>query len=110
VGTRGCKYSLEILMMSGMPLETCWVFNKFWNNKFYYKVVSCWLLLLIHTTMHGSMNITCGLISTEMTLETSGRLFCTQLWTLKFQRSGAFVSQYATSCSLKEVYSKEWVN
>jgi len=21
---RGCKYSLELLMMSGMPLETCW--------------------------------------------------------------------------------------
>jgi hypothetical protein len=44
-------------MMSGMPLETCWAFNKFWNNKFYYKVVSCWSFLLIHTAMHGSMNI-----------------------------------------------------
>jgi len=27
------------------------------NNKFYYKVASCCVLLLIHTTMHGSMNI-----------------------------------------------------
>jgi len=44
-------------MTSGMPLETCWAFNKFWNNKFYYKVASCWLLLLIHTTMHGYMSI-----------------------------------------------------
>jgi len=44
-------------MMSGMPLETCRAFNKFWNNKFYYKVASCWLFTLIHTTMHGSMNI-----------------------------------------------------
>ena len=44
-------------MMSGMPLETCWAFNKRWNNKFYYKVASCWLFLLIHTAMHGSMNI-----------------------------------------------------
>ena len=34
--------------MSGMPLETCRAFNKFWNNKFYYKVASCWLFLLIH--------------------------------------------------------------
>jgi len=34
-------------MMSGMPLETCWAFNKLWNNKFYYKVASCWLFLLI---------------------------------------------------------------
>jgi len=51
------RYSLELLMMSGMPLETCWAFNKRWNNKFYYKVASCWLFLLIHTTMHESMNI-----------------------------------------------------
>jgi len=28
--------------MSGMPLETCWAFNKRWNNKFYYKAASCW--------------------------------------------------------------------
>jgi hypothetical protein len=36
---RGCKYSLELLMMmSGVPLETCWDFNKLWNNKFYYKL------------------------------------------------------------------------
>jgi len=54
---RGCKCSLELLMMSGVPLKTCWAFNKRWNNKFYYKVASCLLFLLIHTTMHGSMNI-----------------------------------------------------
>jgi len=29
-------------MMSGVPLETCWAFKKPWNNKFYYKVASCW--------------------------------------------------------------------
>ena len=44
-------------MMSGMPLETCSAFNERCNNKFYYKVASCWLFLLSHTTMHGSMNI-----------------------------------------------------
>jgi hypothetical protein len=44
-------------MMSGVPLETCWAFSKLWDNKFYYKVASCWLFLLIHTTMHGYMNI-----------------------------------------------------
>jgi len=49
---RGCKYSLELLMMSGVPLETCWAFNKFWNNKFYYKVASCWLFLLISTGLY----------------------------------------------------------
>jgi hypothetical protein len=35
VETRGCKCGLELLMISAMPLETCWAFNKFWNDKFY---------------------------------------------------------------------------
>jgi hypothetical protein len=43
--------------MSDMPLETCWAFNERWNNKFYYKVASCWLFLLNHTAIHGCMNI-----------------------------------------------------
>ena len=51
------QIQLELLMMSGVPLETRSAFNKRWNNKFCYKVASCWLLLLNHTTMHGSMNI-----------------------------------------------------
>jgi hypothetical protein len=51
------QIQLELLMMSGVPLETCWAFNERWNNKFYYKVASCWLFLLSQTTMHGSMNI-----------------------------------------------------
>ena len=51
------QIQLELLMMSGIPLETCSAFNERWNNKFYYKVASCWLFLLSHTTMHGSMNI-----------------------------------------------------
>jgi hypothetical protein len=50
IETRGCKYSLELLMMNGMPLETCWAFNKLWNNKFYYTVASCWLFPLIRVT------------------------------------------------------------
>jgi len=29
-------------MMSGVPFETCWAFNKLWNNKFYYKAASRW--------------------------------------------------------------------
>ena len=29
-----------------VPLETCWAFNERWNNKFCYKVASCWLFLL----------------------------------------------------------------
>jgi len=37
---------LEHLMMSGMPLETCWAFDERWNDKFYYKAASCSLFLL----------------------------------------------------------------
>jgi hypothetical protein len=51
------QIQLELLMMSGVSLKTCWAFNERWNNKFYYKVASCWLFFLSHTTMHGSMNI-----------------------------------------------------
>jgi hypothetical protein len=51
------QIQLELPMMSGMLLKTCWAFNERWNNKFYYKVASCWLFLLSHTAMHGSMNI-----------------------------------------------------
>jgi hypothetical protein len=32
-------------MMSGVSLETCWAIKKHWNNKFYYTLASCWLLL-----------------------------------------------------------------
>ena len=43
------QIQLELLMINVMPLETCWAFNEQWNNKFYYKVASCWLFLLIQT-------------------------------------------------------------
>ena len=51
------QIQLELLMMSGMPLETCWAFSERWNGKFCYRVASRWLFLLSHTTIHGSMNI-----------------------------------------------------
>jgi len=51
------QIQLQLLMMSGIPLETCWTFNERWNNKFCYKVAFCGLFLLNHTTMHGSVNI-----------------------------------------------------
>ena len=43
------QIQLELLMMSGILLETCWAFNEQWNNKFCYKVASCWLFLLNHS-------------------------------------------------------------
>jgi hypothetical protein len=64
-------------MMSGMPLETYCAFNERWNNKFLYKVASCWLFLLSHTTMHESMNIKkskvyCDIILPSMSRYSSG--------------------------------------
>jgi hypothetical protein len=47
---------LELLMMSGMPLETFWAFNERLNNKFYYKVASCWLFLLIQNVCLKTCN------------------------------------------------------
>ena len=43
------QIQLELLMTSGMPLETCSAFNERRINKFYYKVASCWLFLLSHS-------------------------------------------------------------
>ena len=40
------QIQLGLLMMSDIPLETCWAFNELWNNKFRYQVASLWLLLL----------------------------------------------------------------
>ena len=51
------QIQLELQIMSGVPLERCWAFNERRNNKFCCKVASCWLFLLNHTTMHGSINI-----------------------------------------------------
>ena len=42
------QIQLGLLMISDIPLETCWAFNVLWNNKFRYQVASCWLLLLSH--------------------------------------------------------------
>ena len=56
-GNQRLQIQLELLMMSGLQLETCRAFNERWNNKFCYKVASCWFFQLNHTAMHGSMNI-----------------------------------------------------
>jgi hypothetical protein len=55
LATIGCKYSLELLMMIGVPLETCWAFNKLGINS-----ITKLHLVGISTessTMHRSMNI-----------------------------------------------------
>jgi len=32
-------------MMGGVSLETRWTIKKYWTNKFYYTVASCWFFL-----------------------------------------------------------------
>jgi len=67
---------LGLLMMSDIPLETCWACNELWNNKFRYQVASWWLLLLSRTTIHGSINIK-SVISVAIFYMTShGGCFC----------------------------------
>jgi len=70
--------------MSGMPLETCWAFSERWNNKFYYKVASCWLFLMSHTTMHGSMNVKVLCTSRLILISLS---LCNLVWVSKPQGS-----------------------
>jgi hypothetical protein len=40
------QIQLELMMMSDVPLATYSAFSERRNNKFYYKVASCWLFLL----------------------------------------------------------------
>ena len=55
-GALNCICSLWFIYTCGdLPVTTC-VYKR-WNNKFYYKVASCWLFLVIYITMHGSRNI-----------------------------------------------------
>ena len=83
VKPRGCKYSLELLMMSGVPLETCWTFNKVWNNKFYYKTASCWyfywVLLMYIFQMAVSKNKTLNFPGSEGIIIFFGTIHSVQL-------------------------------
>jgi len=54
---------------------TCWAFNERSNNKFYYKVASCWLFILSHTTMHGSMNIYMNVYIKKMNIKCTVYIF-----------------------------------
>ena len=90
---------LGLLMMSDIPLETCWVFKELWNNKFRYQVASCWLLLLSHTTMHGSMNIKFPYFLTtlgEIRYSGSSQACIKRSWTSRI--SGESVPKYTEGC------------
>jgi len=61
--------------MSGVPLETCWAFNKLWNNKFYYKAASCWYFywVIYDARIHEYRNQS-GIIYFTMYLKTENNL------------------------------------
>ena len=86
------------------PTQTCWAFNKLWNNKFYYEVVPCWLFLLIHTTMHGSMNIKllkyifCPQIAIKLDPRNS---WCWQLPYVSFTKLHSFQRKFCRTDPLK---------
>ena len=68
---------LELLMMSGIPLETCWAVNERWNNKFCYKVASCWLFPLSEIIYCNDRKYTCNVTKWGYTL-----CFCWQFVTV----------------------------
>jgi len=43
--TRGCQCIFRLLMMGGLPSETCWASYKYGIIKFWYIVASCWIFL-----------------------------------------------------------------
>ena len=50
-------------MVNGLSLETYWVIKKYWNNKFYYTVSSCWLFLYdLETKMLAILKIMVNVI------------------------------------------------
>jgi len=55
--TRGCKYTWSSWWWATCRSKHVELLMNKWNNKFRYQVASCWLFILSHTTMHGSMNI-----------------------------------------------------
>jgi len=56
------QIQLGLLMMSDIPLETCWCFNVLWNNKFRYQVASCGLLLLRSVVFQHLVALVTGMV------------------------------------------------
>jgi len=44
--TRGCQCSFRLLMLGGVPPETCWASYKYGIIKFWYIVASCWIFFV----------------------------------------------------------------
>jgi hypothetical protein len=55
--TRGCQCSFGLLMMGGVPPETCWASYKCGIIKFWYMLHLVGFFSMNYTVMHGSMNI-----------------------------------------------------
>ena len=68
----------ELLMMSGVSLETCWAIKKHWNYKFYYTVASCSLFL--YDFLLFSVNF-------ALTIPKEGKCPDTRFWTRSISRN-----------------------
>jgi hypothetical protein len=75
----------ELLMMSVVLLETCWAIKKYWNNKFYYTVASCWLFLYdlrydarIHEHKFKTKNLRCALL--QLVSDLWRKQVCPKFW------------------------------
>jgi hypothetical protein len=78
------KIQLELLMMSGVPLETCWAFNERWNNLLYYKVASSWLFLLssLYSIVFPQYRFSCSALPSVFSPSLFQLLlmFCLEMW------------------------------
>ena len=79
----------ELLMMSGVSLETCWAINKHWNNKFYYTVVSCWFFLRV---LYYDARIHEHKVPVVKIHFTCNPLIVRHFWILFVSSSGSFTS------------------
>jgi hypothetical protein len=101
----------ELLMKSGVSLETCWAFNERWNNKFYYKVASFGLFLLSHgrsnavflPPLSGLFKLQVFLHTSEGTLLREGRGVHIQEVTHS-PSVHSFVSAYVNISSVENVH------
>jgi len=90
--------------MSGMPLETCWAFNERWNNKFCYKVASCWLFLLRSVILCYTDCIIFCSCSTVISNEINCKLLAPPL-----KQSAHFQYWLASTLNMQDAYSnKTW--
>ena len=101
------QIQLGLLVMSDIPLETCWAFKVLWNNKFRYQVASCWLLLLSKLLQIASFcaSLFCG-ISVHFCIFTHTSTCLKETQHSSFSRNGQlWVDKRKIHNALKLIYT-----